>query len=172
MNACQRNDSLLRKMLVNGDSIEKISKAVGTNPRWVQRYIAENEIPHEPYSRGRKLEKNKKWRGGRIIDEDGYILLKTPGHPNADRHNYVREHRLVMEKHLGRYLDPKEVVHHKDHNKQNNCIENLEIYPTNAKHLATELKGKIPCWTEDGKRRISEGVRKSISRRQTSILKS
>ena len=38
-----------------------------------------------------------------------------------------REHRIVMERHIGRRLEPWELVHHKDQNPGNNDIENLEI---------------------------------------------
>jgi len=37
------------------------------------------------------------------------------------------EHRLVMMSHLGRPLLPEEEVHHKDRNRSNNAIENLEV---------------------------------------------
>lgn len=36
-------------------------------------------------------------------------------------------HREVMEEHLGRQLSPTEIVHHKDENKTNNAVDNLEI---------------------------------------------
>lgn len=39
----------------------------------------------------------------------------------------VKEHRYVMEQHIGRKLLSNEDVHHKDGNKQNNHISNLEI---------------------------------------------
>lgn len=67
-----------------------------------------------------------------------------------------------MEAVLGRYLTPQEVVHHKDGNNQNNTPSNLELFTKNSDHLATTLKGKIPRWTEDGKRRIAEGQKKKI----------
>lgn len=168
MNACQRNDSLLRKMVKDGCSLSEIGRAIGTNKRHVKAYILSNCIPHEPFVRNRPLEKNGRWKGGSIIDKDGYRLIKSPNHPRRDRHNYVREHRLVMEKTIGRYLDPREVVHHKDGNKLNNSPENLELFQRNSEHLAKELAGRIPHWTEDGRRRILEGCRRPRGQKPSS----
>jgi hypothetical protein len=39
-----------------------------------------------------------------------------------------------MEQYLGRYLLPNEVVHHKDKNKSNNAIENLELFMSQSEH--------------------------------------
>lgn len=54
------------------------------------------------------------------------------------------EHRIVMERHLGRELSYKEIIHHKDRNKRNNEITNLEI--TNKRdHMKLHiLNGEIP----------------------------
>jgi len=60
--------------------------------------------------------------------------VKVPGHPYAWKTGYVYEHRFVMEQHLGRFLSPEEVVHHKkEDQKKNNCIENLEV-TTSSEH--------------------------------------
>lgn len=56
-----------------------------------------------------------------------YKLIFRPDHPNATASGYVREHRLVVEAHIGRYLEPTEEVHHIDHNKLNNDISNLIV---------------------------------------------
>lgn len=67
------------------------------------------------------------WKGGKRINSQGYIETYSPNHPFKGCRNTVREHRLVMEKQLGRYLQLSEVVHHKNGNKQDNRIENLKL---------------------------------------------
>ena len=166
MNACERNDVLLRKMVKEGCSLSEIGRTVGTNKRHVKAYILRNKIPHKPFLTTNFGSKNGRWTGGRIIDEDGYVLLKRRDHPNCNRHGYVREHRLVMEKHLGRLLTAEEVVHHLDKVKSHNAIDNLGLYSRNGEHLADELKGQVPNWSEDGKRRLRAAVLKSVKTRQ------
>jgi hypothetical protein len=72
-------------------------------------------------------------RGYRTVQR-GYIKLKVDNHPHADRDGYVMEHRLVMEEHLGRYLEPGEVVHHLDGVRDHNVISNLQLLEGRKKH--------------------------------------
>jgi hypothetical protein len=67
-----------------------------------------------------------KWKGGRRF-RNGYISIQSPNHPYKDSDGYVFEHRLVMEKMIGRYLFPFEIVHHKNGIQTDNRKENLEI---------------------------------------------
>ena len=73
-----------------------------------------------------KKAKGNHWRGGRILS-NGYVYIHSPEHPRHDVRGYVPEHRLVMEAQLGRFLEPDEHVHHKDHDKENNDPQNLMI---------------------------------------------
>jgi hypothetical protein len=63
----------------------------------------------------------------RKLNKQGYVLIHKPEYENSYKHGYILEHRYVMEQHLGRKLQPGEDVHHKNHDKQDNRIDNLEI---------------------------------------------
>lgn len=78
--------------------------------------------------------KASNWKGGRRKHK-GYILIYCPNHPFKIMRFYVREHRLVMGKHLGRYLRPEEVVHHINGDKTDNRIENLQLFKNHSEHM-------------------------------------
>ena len=86
---------------------------------------------HQSY--GQIGELNHNWKGGKIIDRAGYILVYCPTHPYNEG-GYVFEHRLVVERWLGRYLRPEELIHHRNQIKTDNRIENLQVV-TNAEHM-------------------------------------
>lgn len=60
----------------------------------------------------------------------GYRYVHAPGHPMASTSRQVPEHRLVMAEHLGRVLLPHENVHHRNGDRLDNRIENLELWST------------------------------------------
>lgn len=84
--------------------------------------------PDIPISKSRHGARNSRWKGGEIDDGHGRIVVYSPNHPHPSRcGTHVYRYRLVMEKHLGRFLDPKEIVHHKNGNNTDDRIENLEV---------------------------------------------
>lgn len=106
-------------------------------------------MPKGIYKRNINGENNPKWRGGRIVRPDGYILIYSPTHPNpSSMKRYVFEHRLVMEKHLGRYLSPDEHIHHLNEIKNDNRIENLQIVSVQEHsrlHCSKIIDGNKKC---------------------------
>lgn len=62
------------------------------------------------------------WKGGKYIDRNGYIRIYI------GRNEYRFEHILIMEQHLDRKLLKNETVHHKNGIKDDNRIENLELW--------------------------------------------
>ena len=86
--------------------------------------------------------KHHQWKGGRYTNKDGYVFIYSPDHPNKTKMGYVLEHRLVMEKKIGRYLLKTEVVHHMNHKPSDNRIENLMLIENNGLHTSLELRGR------------------------------
>lgn len=76
----------------------------------------------------RSGERNHNWKGGKSSAGSGYIAVIAKDHPFANRKGRVLEHRLVMENKIGRFLFTNETVHHKNGNRSDNRIENLELW--------------------------------------------
>ena len=117
-------------------SMNDIAKELGVTYTIVSRFFKKYGI--QPRDRSlspmRRMEMEN-----RIYKHNGdYSLLYRPEHPRGN-HGYIREHVYVMEQHLGRYLEPGEVVHHIDCNKSNNDISNLVVL-TNSQHMKVHAR--------------------------------
>lgn len=73
-------------------------------------------------------EAQKGFAGKRYIDKYGYAFVYAPTEDDVKKYTYISEHRLVMEKKLGRKLSSKETIHHLNGDRQDNRPENLELW--------------------------------------------
>ena len=69
-----------------------------------------------------------KTRKRKYYDADGYVIILKKGHENSNKLGRIREHIFVMSEFLNRPLTKKETVHHKNGIKNDNRIENLELW--------------------------------------------
>lgn len=67
------------------------------------------------------------WNIEKVVSKGDYNYAVVKEHPNATKHGYVLEHRVIMENHLGRVLNTNEVVHHVNEDKKDNRLENLQL---------------------------------------------
>ena len=100
-------------------------------------------------------ENHPSWKGGERINKCGYLIRTVYSHPHKNTSGTVPVHRLVYERMLGRYLKPKEKVHHINGNKLDNRIENLQWLPNlsyhNKVHWLQRKLGLRNCEKEIGK---------------------
>ena len=88
---------------------------------------------------------SQRGNGGR---KDGTVATRTDGYVlvwmNGRRH---REHRLVMQKILGRQLRPEETVHHVNGVRSDNRPENLELW--SSSHPSGQRVADLVAWAHD-----------------------
>lgn len=125
----------------------EIASAVGTSAKYVQNVVRRYSLPCLPQG-ARRGELNHGFVGGRRIDLDGYALVQAPpDHPSARRSGSIAEHRLVVERKLGRHLQAGEVVDHIDGFQLHNHPDNLRVFASNADHLKATISGEVPKWS-------------------------
>lgn len=143
------NKAMLAEMYVGGMSIPEISKETGVAKSMVRYYVRSMGVKMRTRkealalikpklskaNKGRKhivtdetreklsAAQFKRWEGVRkgYGEHNGYIRF------TAGEHKGRLQHIVVMEQHIGRELQPQEVVHHINGNRKDNRIENLQL---------------------------------------------
>ena len=118
----------LKHLYEDADSVSSLARKLGVPIQTVRYRLVNTGIPirdrgwHSPKSTPpRKMQESPNWRGGRYRTAKGYIRIQTD-------HGNVFEHRLVMEKTLGRPLLRTEHVHHLNGIRDDNRPANLELW--------------------------------------------
>jgi hypothetical protein len=132
-------DTLLKQCSKLGFSYTKTEnryfKLFSKKERWQRRSRLLSINGSRPGT-GRFGEKNWYWKGGKQIDEDGYIII-TPTKEQQDLYgkNQMYEHILVyLEANNLDKLPKGYALHHIDKDKANNNLENLQLL-TNSEHV-------------------------------------
>lgn len=90
-------------------------------------------------NKGRRKRDDYEFGGHEKKRPDGYIKVYSPDHPHATADGYVMKHVLVMERHIGRYLTSDEVVHHVNHIRSDNRLDNLRLM-TKHDHASMHMR--------------------------------
>ena len=142
------NDPVWFKEQIDTKTYNQIAAENGCNAGHVGYYARKHRIfrgtKSESIKRGIKLgqpegrhgKNGSNWQGGRRRAgiKGCYVAIYSPDHPYTTKDSYVMEHRLVMEKYLGRHLLPTEIIHHKNGIKDDNRLENLELIENRGAH--------------------------------------
>lgn len=130
------------RLYESGCTQKEVAEALGVTQKVVWRFMKNHGIKARvACKRNQQGENNSFWKGGRRINEQGYVEIYMPSYPKAKPNGYVREHILVAEQMLGRPLvffgmrdSRTEVVHHINGIKTDNRPENLLVLCVNEHH--------------------------------------
>ena len=141
-NDLKPNNFCSRKCSASRMDFKETVRKTGLNNKG--RVLDKSEFKNRNLCRG---EKHWNWKGGVMyMNKKGYyrrFSIKYVKCPNefismSRKDGYVMEHRLIMAKSIGRPLKRSEVVHHIDHNPENNDLLNLRLFATNGEHKKYE----------------------------------
>src|SRR5437899_1393484 len=76
--SCYHHQDEIMQWTQEGLSLSEIARRIGTKHQLVKKFLVDHGIEYQPYKQ--TMENNTFWRGGRIVDYDGYILVKSPDH--------------------------------------------------------------------------------------------
>lgn len=124
-----RDDALLKDYLKNISLKSILYKYNLKSNASITKILKRNNI--KPRERIRPIKQKKG-----CITKTGYRVY------SVGRNNRILEHRAVMQEHLGRKLDSREVVHHIDENRLNNAIDNLMVMSL-TEHINLHRHSKI-----------------------------
>lgn len=120
-----------------GKSSAEIAMMFGYDGRVIRNFMKCHNIPRRTPIAGRLLaikqgrvkyptgSEHWAWKGGRMVEKDGYIRIYKPDHPRGKRKGYVAEHILVWEQVHNCFLPKGWVIHHLNGIKTDNRPENL-----------------------------------------------
>jgi hypothetical protein len=112
----------------NGETVASIARLYGVHAERIVETLNRLSVPIVKYGWNKN---HHRWKGGRQVLKTGYVRITLDRDDQyrsmADTNGAVWEHRYVMACHLGRPLGAHESVHHKDGDRANNELSNLQL---------------------------------------------
>jgi hypothetical protein len=119
------------------DPKEREKQSIAQKKKYKEKPELKEKLSKTMKKKARRGEDHGQWKqyGSRKI-HNGYIIIKDP------KRGFIQEHRLIMEKHLGRKLKDTEVVHHENGIRDDNQIKNLILFKNQAEHISWHKQKK------------------------------
>lgn len=137
------DERALQHLYDEAGSTNEMARRMGLHPKTVRKRLRDAGIEirrtgfRSPKTVTHSGSAHQSWKGGAYRHSDGYVYEYAPEHSAAkNSKGYVLQHRLVMERKLGRLLEAHELVHHINEVKDDNRPENLELM-----NRSTHMKG-------------------------------
>ena len=122
------DDQKLKEEYLSGKRTGTLAKEFNIPRMRVWSHLKKNNV---------EIRKDGWGRGHRF--DNGYKWIRDKNNPSANSTGYIAEHRLIMEKELGRPLKRYEYVHHRNGIRNDNRVENLAVLKAEKHH------GEIEC---------------------------
>jgi predicted transcriptional regulator len=126
----------------SGKGAREIGEMLGYSDNAIINHLRRNGIKIRDKVESQVLwrkAKNPNYQPGRLKTKEGYIEVKQPDHPRANKKGYVREHVLVWEAAYGKLQDGY-VIHHLNGMKDDNRLENLIALPIKSHSQEMRVK--------------------------------
>lgn len=132
----KEQDAIIKKEYLKGKTAEQLSVVYGCYPQSILNSLKRTQTGRRKEWKRASGIKNGNWRGG-TRNVKGYLHVFLPEHRLARKDGWVAIHRMKLD---DKIIDKRNVVHHKDNNRKNNDISNLEIYKNNGEHRKEHSK--------------------------------